>query len=574
MSAFNKAALCCAAALAVATVLPAQAQDGAAAPNASSDVRACQVGYLPGEKKFAMLAADAEGDVIVRRADDDAEVLRVTPGDAAEDADSGDTLRPVDFSDLREPGTYYLDAPGLGKSHPFTIGDDVFARPFRLALRSFYGQRCGTAVSMAPDFPEYEYPACHTMVSQFHPSSGREGERNTVGGWHDAGDYNRYIVNSGITTGTLLWAYELNADKLRDLNLDLPESGNGTPDILNEARWNLEWMLTMQDETDGGVWHKNTSANFSGFVMPQEDNDPMLIVGAPSEPHKVTAATADFAAVMAAAARVYREFDADFADQCLAAAKAAFEWAVEHPESHYGRQPEGINTGGYGDGNARDEILWAAAELFRTTGDDRYNAYFLDHYEDFELTATEAPAWPVVYQLAFYSYALADGADAEVAATMKQQAIAAADGIVERASANGYRNPMPGDQYVWGSNGNVANYGLMLRMADHFDPNRAYVDAAQDALHYLLGRNTFGKSFVTHVGSDWFMHPHHRPSGADGIEQPWPGLLSGGPNAGRDTPPARQWVDDQDSYSKNENAINWNAPLVFLLAEALPEAGE
>jgi endoglucanase len=582
-------------------------------PQPSAHVKVSQVGYLPRETKFAVLTTQPAGEVVVRRADDGRAALTVTAGPPVYDADSGDTVRAIDFSALREPGTYRLDVPGVGASYDFRVGDDAFARAFRLAMRSFTGQRCGTAVSLAPDFPQYRYDACHLAPAHFHPSSGKEGTIDCTGGWHDAGDYGRYIVNSGITTGTLLWAYERNADKLRNVNLDLPESGGRVPDVLAEIKWNLDWMLKMQDPADGGVWHKATTARFPGMIMPEKDTEqPVLIIGTPGAPHKPTAATADFAAVCAIAGRVYRPFDGAYADKCLAAAERAWAWLEKTPDNNYQQQPEGIVTGGYGDGNPSDERLWAAAELFRTTGKPVYNDYFVANYVKWTPTLKhdDPQAWPNVQNLAMYTYALSgrSEANADAVRQIKTDAIAAADGIVERAKGNGYRIPLTTRQYIWGSNGVVGNYAMMLRLAHRFEPKDAYVNAAQDALHYLLGRNAFNTSYVTHVGTRWFMNPHHRPSVADQIEQPWPGLLSGGPNAAQfggrrrrpatttasatgataglanpapapattaatrpTTAPAKSWVDDHNSFTTNENAINWNAPLVFILAEALPE---
>lgn len=548
-------------------------QPAAESRRPSDQVKVCQVGYLPGETKLAMITAAPTGDVIVRRASYGAAVLTVPAGSAVEDPDSGDTVRVVDFSALKQPGVYYLDVPGVGNSYVFRIADDTFARPFRLAMRAFTGQRCGTSVSLAPDFPQFHYAACHTAPSPYHPSSGKEGTRDATGGWHDAGDYGKYVVNSGITTGTLLWAYELNERKLRPIKLDLPESGNRTPDVLDEIRWNVAWMLKMQD-ADGGVWHKATTANFPGFIMPADDKSPVLIIGNGEAPYKTTAATADLAAVCAIAGRLFRPFDRAFADKCLAAAERAWTWLEANPDNNFTRNPPGIQTGGYGDGKPADERLWAAAELFRTTGKDAYNKYFLAHYAAWSpaLSSTSAQGWGDVHNLAMYTYALSGRASTDKTTVQKirADAIAAADGIVERSRRNPYRIPLTGREYYWGSNSVVANYAMMVRIAHRFQPKAAYIDCAQDALHYLLGRNTFATSFVTQVGSRWPMHPHHRPSAADGVEQPWPGMLVGGPNANGKTPPARQWVDEAGSYTTNEIAINWNAPLVFLLAEALP----
>lgn len=107
----------------------------------------------------------------------------------------------------------------------------------------------------------------------------------------------------------------------------------------------------------------------------------------------------------------------------------------------------------------------------------------------------------------------------------------AGDQIATRIQTSGYRVPLTTDNYIWGSNALVANYGMMLRLANRISPKPQYSNAAQDCLHYLLGRNTFNTSFVTQVGSRWPMNPHHRPSEADDVQQPWPGMLIGGPNA-------------------------------------------
>lgn len=169
-----------------------------------------------------------------------------------------------------------------------------------------------------------------------------------------------------------------------------------------------------------------------------------------------------------------------------------------------------------------------------------------------------------------YAYALTENGNAAAIETIQADSVAAANALTARVGQNGYRVPLTSRDYIWGSNAVVANYALMLLFADRFAPKPEYKHCAQDALHYLLGRNTFGTSFVTQIGHRWPLHPHHRPSGADGIAPPWPGMLVGGPNADGQTPPARQWVDEEGSYTTNEVAINWNAPLVFLLASALP----
>jgi endoglucanase len=495
------------------------------------------------------------------------------------DADSGDRVQAADFSPLERPGRYVLEVPGVGRSFSFVIGDDVFARPLYLALRSFHGQRCGADVDLGREFPGYRYAVCH-REGAWHASSGKTGPRPSAKGWHDAGDYGRYVVNSGITMGTLLWAFEMFPDRLRDLELDIPESRDAVPDVLDEARWNLEWMLAMQDE-DGGVFHKQTSERFAGFVMPHEDASVSYAIGTGSEPWKGTCATADLAAVAAIAARAYRSYDAALAERALAAARKAWAWAAAHPSATF-RNPPGIATGAYGDADCGDERLWAAAELWRTEGHEEAGRFFLEHERGMRarLKPDGPPAWPNVAPLAFWAYALANGGDEGVRREIRAASLGAADAIVVRSAANGYRISLTAADYVWGSNGVAANYGLQLLVANALKPDARYVEAARDNLHYLLGRNTFSLSWLTRVGENAFRHPHHRPSGADSNPEPWPGLLAGGPNRHRQDeamrklpdglPPARRYLDDQDSYATNENAINWNAALVFLLSGASP----
>lgn len=247
------------------------------------------------------------------------------------------------------------------------------------------------------------------------------------------------------------------------------------------------------------------------------------------------------------------------------------------------RNPRGISTGEYGDSNCSDERLWAAAELYRTTGDKAYNDYFLANYTPFLRTLDSPPAesWSQLAPMALWTYSLATQGHMDHGAVeaIRQRTLAAAQAVVTRTRANPYQVSLKTRDYVWGSNGVAAGYGMYLLIANQFSPNHEFVDTARDNLHYLLGRNTFSLSWVTQVGENPYKHPHHRPSQASHLPAPWPGLLSGGPNAGRadavlaalpkDLPPAKVYADQWTSYAGNEIAINWQAALVFLLAGEL-----
>jgi endoglucanase len=550
----------------------------ALAASPTGEIKVDQAGYLPNAPKIAMVVSGKVAtEFLVRRAGDGLVVFHGPLSAAALDTDTQDAVQTADFTRLTVEGRYYIEVPGIGRSWNFAVAPDVFSRVFYLALRSFYGQRCGTAVDLGPEFPGYSHPACH-LHAEYHASSGKTGPAAVIGGWHDAGDYGRYVVNSGITTGTLLWTWELFGPRIAKVNLHIPESGNGVPDVLNEVRWNLQWMLSMQDQ-DGGVWQKEMSEQFGGFVMPEKDPLLPFVTGTGKPPYKSSCATADFAAVMAIAGRVYAPHDAAFARKSMDAARRAWTWLDKYPDVLF-RNPPGVHTGEYADSDCGDERLWASAELWRSTKDKVYEQYFMTHYGEYRDTIrpVRPQDWQYVAPLAMWTWVLGGAQDA-AATDIRGRTQKAADEIVARSARNGYRTSLVASDYIWGSNSLTANYGVQLVVANALHPDARYVDAALDNLHYLLGRNTFSLSWVTWAGENACQHPHHRPSGADGIGAPWPGLLSGGPNKDREDavlkalpnlPPAKVYVDSQDSYASNEIAINWNAALVFVLAATLP----
>ena len=542
-------------------------------------IKVDQVGYHPATQKLALVVTTRPAkQFVVRRVEDGDSVFYGRLTSPVYDPDSGDHIQIAGFSELQAEGRYYIEVPGVGTSWTFLIGRAVYRRALYVAMRSFYGQRCGTAVDLGREFPGFKHAACH-LSGEYHPSSGKSGPRVSAKGWHDAGDYGRYVVNSAISTGQLLWAWELFNNRLKDVSLDIPESSNSTPDILDEVRWNLDWMLTMQDG-DGGVWPKQTSEHFADIVMPENDARVSYVIGTGNAPYKSSAATADFAAVMAIAARVYKPFDSAYAQKCLTAAEAAWFWLQKYPGVTF-RNPGGVLTGEYGDRDPSDEILWAAAELWRTTKNVKYERYFLDHYRS-QLPAIAAgpPSWQRVGSLALWTYILDHSANRRARNMIRHSTLKTADAIVARTRNFFYVHSLTSKDYVWGSNGVAANYGVQLLIANAVKPDIQYVGAALENLHYLFGRNTFSISWVTQLGENPFRHPHHRPSRADDNSEPWPGLLSGGPNRSRqdpamtklaNLPPAKMYLDDWESYATNEVAINWNAPLVFILAAILPD---
>jgi len=360
-----------------------------------------------------------------------------------------------------------------------------------------------------------------------------------------------------------------------EVELNIPESGNGVPDLLDEIRWNLRWLLAMQDPNDGGVYHKLTNPGFDGMVMPHEATKERYVV------QKGTSAALNFAAVTAQAGRIYKDFEQQFpglADSCVAASKRAWKWAIENPDVLYEQEklnkqfnPD-IVTGAYGDRDLKDEFAWAASELFVTTRDKTFLEYLPVSEVTFQL-----PSWNQVRALGYYSILrFADQLNESVPAhldAIRTQLVSFVNELGEGVESRAFRTVMgrSARDYIWGSSSVAANQGVALIQAYRITDDRRYLDLALSNLDYLLGRNATGYSFVTGFGSKYPMHPHHRPSEADGISEPIPGMLSGGPNPGMQDkcnyPSAiaeEAFVDDVCSYASNEIAINWNAPLIYL----------
>ncbi|HEY0355205.1 MAG TPA: glycoside hydrolase family 9 protein, partial [Flavisolibacter sp.] len=471
--------------------------------------------------------------------------------------------------------------PGLPHSYVFRIEDNIFSQVVVSALKAFYYQRASVPLHPLHAGKWHRSAGHPDDVVYVHASAAtpQRPEGSTISsphGWYDAGDYNKYIVNSGITMGTLLSAYEDFPAYYSKLETAIPESGDAVPDILNEVLYNLRWMLNMQDPFDGGVYHKLTNAAFDGMVMPGVTTDKRYVV------QKSTAATLDFAAVMAQAARILKKFKKQFprlADSCLNASVKAWQWAENNPSVLYDQAEinqkfkPAITTGAYGDRQVADEWFWAASELLITTKDIKYSKVWNARFED----RKSLPGWGNVAMLGFYSM-IRNERSMDIGAryvirSMKDSIIAMANEMIRNGTNNAFATIMgqSAKDFNWGGNANAANQSILLVQAYMISKDKKYLDAAITNLDYLLGRNATGYSFITGMGSRSPMHPHHRPSEADGIIEPVPGLLVGGPNISMQDKcdyPYREvetaYLDALCSYASNEIAINWNAPLVYI----------
>jgi hypothetical protein len=273
--------------------------------------------------------------------------------------------------------------------------------------------------------------------------------------------------------------------------------------------------------------------------------------------------------MMAMAGRIYHDYDSVYAADCVTRAEKAWVWAKAHPAIYF-KNPSDVSTGEYGDGNVSDEFIWAAAELFITTKKAEFKTYLegksssLDYYS--------APSWPGVQPLASLSLATQpNGLSAAILTSIKNSIISTSNSWLTQIASNPAR--IPQFSFSWGSNSGIANMGVGLLYAYILTKDAKYIKGAAECADYLLGKNATGFSFVSSYGSKTPMNFHHRPSSADGIAQPVPGFVSGGPNSGKEDNEkypfsnlAKSFVDVVGSYASNEVCINWNSPLTALLA--------
>lgn len=525
---------------------------------AASLINLNQVGYLPNAVKVAVM----NGDAITDKASvvDCATGKAVYEGDVAAASMNKSTGRNearFDFSSVTAPGTYKIVA-GDKESFEFKIGADVYDEAFKASLRMFYLQRCG--MELTSDLAgDYAHPACHTEKATVF---GTSEKIDVSGGWHDAGDYGRYVVSGAKAAADLMLAYKLYPNAFDDA-LNIPESGNGVPDVLDEVRYELDWLFKMQN-SEGGVYHKVTCANFPGFVMPEEETEELIVTPVS------TTATADFAAVMAMASVVFAEFDMPYSQRCLDAATRATNYLESHKGVEGTKNPDGIVTGEYPDDKDIDERIWAYAELYKATGEAVYDEEFSKLMQSGASCAADL-GWQGVSAYAGYAYLSAPAKGKFYDAVLASFMGGIAD-VEATASTDSYNSSLK--EYPWGSNMTIANNGMYVLLYDKIAGYAKGDEIARQQLNYLLGTNGTGYCFLTGFGTLSPTAPHHRPSQAK--KAAVPGMVAGGPNQNledpyaqnvlADTAPALCYADSDQAYSLNEVTIYWNSPVVFLFA--------
>ncbi|MFJ6213348.1 glycoside hydrolase family 9 protein [Streptomyces sp. NPDC092296] len=582
-----------------ATAAPGAAPQAAAA-DTGSPVRVNQLGYLPDGPKNATVVSSATTPLAWQLRN--AAGATVASGSTVvhgADAASGDSTHLVDFSAYTGTGTGFTLAVAGQTSYPFDIAADLYAGLRSDSLNFFYQQRSGIAIDASlAGGAAYARPAGHLGVA---PNKGDTSVPcqagvcdyglDVRGGWYDAGDQGKYVVNGGIAAWQLVNSFErakrAGTDAaLGDSTLRVPERGNGVPDVLDEARWELEFLMRMQVPAGkplaGMAFHKIHDADWTGLPTRPEQDSQQRELHKPS-----TAATLNLAATAAQCARVYAPYDAAFAARCLDSARRAWTAAKANP-ALLAPASDGTGGGSYDDANVGDEFYWAAAELYATTGEAQYrDAVTGSTYHTSAVFSPGGFSWGDTAALGRITLAtVPNGLPAADLARIRASVTDAADGYLATMAAQGYAVPLPADGYVWGSNSQVANNAVVIAVAYELTGQQRYRDGALQTLDYLLGRNALNQSYVSGYGEHASENEHHRFWAHEydaSLPHPPPGSFAGGPNSGLQDPvaeaeltgcrPATCYIDDIGSYSTNEVAINWNAPLAWLASFAADDPG-
>ncbi|MGU3390782.1 glycoside hydrolase family 9 protein [Sphingomonas sp. M1A8_2b] len=582
----------------------------AAAQVPPAPIRIDQAGFETYGPKTAVLPSASSTPVVWTLTDATGKIVasgKTIP--VGPDAASGERVHRIDFGSLHAPGTGYRLHFGTSVSHPFAITARPFAPVATAAMAFFYQQRSG--VPILPAFverPDLARAAGHapdiaTCFAGTDPKGvkwpGCAYKLDATGGWYDAGDQGKYVVNGGVSTWTLLDLHERlaafgDARAFADGRLALPERANGVDDLLDEARVEVAFLLAMQipDGTKlavapdagvagkpitrfetidaGGLVHtKIADEHWTGLPTAPADDHERRFLYPPS-----TAATLNMVGVAAQCARIWRTIDPVFAAKCLTAARRGWAAALRHPALLTSSDFTG--SGGYGDPDVSDEFSFAAAQLYATTGEKP----FLDRLRTDHIFTDpgDGISWGSLKLAGALTLATVPSALPTADRTpLRSRIIALADGFVAEGKQSGYGIPFGGTIYPWGSNSAILNRAIVLGVAWQIDRKPAYRDAVVASLDYVLGRNPLDRSYVTGIGTRPMQHPHHRFWAAAADKRypaPPTGVLSGGPNSAaaneagpmHGCAPQTCWIDDYRAFTVNEVAINWNAPLVWTAA--------
>lgn len=588
------------------------------APGDAPAIRLNQIGFETEGPKVATLVSNAAAPIDWRLEDASGRVAaRGVTRPRGRDAASGDPVHVIVLDDVREEGRGFRLVAGQAVSRPFDIGPRPWVRLKVDAFSYFYQNRAGVPILAdhvaRPDLAreaghQNEIASCFSGPDLTgRVWEGCDYRLDVTGGWYDAGDHGKYVVNAGISVWTLLNLWERAqasgaVQPFADGRAALPEAGNGVDDLLDEVRFELEFLLRMQVpagasatvpigrdaaamtriDAGGMAHHAIHDVTWTSLPLAPADAPRTRLLTPPT-----TAATLNLAATGAQCARIWRTTDPDFAALCLTAAQHAWTAALANPHVY---RTTGFDGGGpYSDDDLDDEWFWAAAELYLTTGEASYaealtgSAFWPGGARSGQTTGE--PGFAVTAPLGAISLITLGRAPSDAGLqALRDGVVETARGWLGEVETQGYGLPVAGTAFHWGSNGALMNRAMVLAVAHDLSGERAFRDGVIASLDYLLGRNPLDVSYISGWGARPMEQPHHR-FWAYGAGADWPrppaGVLSGGANNTNFADPVAQtiqgceplkcWIDDIGAYALNEVTINWNAPLVWVAAWLDPD---
>lgn len=541
--------------------------------NAFPAIKVNQVGFLESSEKYAFVTgfeddfkAAAGTQFQVKKASDNSvaysgQLVLVSDYDAN---DSGERVLKAVFTDLKQSGEYYItvSADGIDKSPRFKIGNDIYKSLLADASRYFYYQRAN--IDLAAPYCT-DYPRKDKSPEDFNCplASGSSLTRDVSKGWYDAGDPNKYVSTGAETVSNLLWAYEMFPKAFSDNQNNIPESGNGVPDILDEVRWELDWMLKMQDTASGGFYCRVAfSENFSSGqrVIMDKQGDTANI--------KSTVDTAAAVGVLAHASIIYEKYDSVFAKNCLDAAKRGWAFLLQNPNNI--KSPDGA----YSADSDKCERFWAAASLYRASGDSSCDDYFKANYINAADTFDDANGdMASGWNNGFFHYMKAQNHSSDVESWYRDKLTKWTNNKIDRYKNNPWGNILVNGNYYWGSNSVIlgcpreALIGFAILGINSDEIKKM----ARSSLNWILGANPMRKSFVSGYGDDCIKEIFSTWS-EDGLAGIPKGIMPGGPNryqgAGLSIFPAKCYEESAAEFTTNEHTLGWNSLLVFMVAFA------
>lgn len=546
-------------------------------------VKVNQTGYVVNANKYALVSGPAnnfkiaEGTNFTVKNNEGSEVYsgQLVLVSENDETVSGERVLKADFSEVKNAGTYYVEVSGLAKSPSFRISDEIYDKLLVDACRYYYYQRAGFKLDekYAGVFKKgagIPQDSSVTLLSEMDKIDAKKYD--VSGGWYDAGDYGKYTNAAATAVSEILWGYEMFPDQFKDNMANIPESGNGIADILDEVKYELDFILRMQDKVTGGfyahVWDQNYDAtpdkalDMVRYIQDEDEKGNTHI--------KPTTHTADCVATLAQSYFVYKDINPDFAKTMLKAAEEGYKYLEKTPEfiGSYISQP-------YYDPDDENDRLWAAAAMFRATGKQKYNDYFLKHYKNFAPSFAgnkEGHEWGYMEQTAFYTYFSAENADKEALSWYMDTFNRWSDSVLNRIEKSIWGISLNNDGYKWGSNSVLLDTVMDLYIGNKVLGNNTdrCVEAMRSSLNYILGINPMALCYVSGYGEHSVEHIYSNMYNNDDIDEIPDGYLSGGPNMNQGRIFSRfngkAYVDSGYEWTTNEHTIYWNSVLIFSVA--------